>query len=333
MALTLAQAAYLSNDILQRGVIERLIYQDAVLEKLPFKDIVGNGLTYNVETTLSTAKFYGVNETWTEATSVTTPATAVTTILGGDADVDRFLQVTRSDQNDLMAEQIASKTRAIKHAFMNMFYYGYYYAGAGADSKGFDGLHYLIRSTTSGYDNVVAVGATGVPTVALSMMNLEKAVDLIKTGTPDLMLMSKLMRREINQYLHAAGGITYVDQANARVQTLFGVPVAVTDEISDNEDCTKQYGTLYGFDYTMATTFTPTATTAAGTTIFVLRFAPEAVCGLQSGGGITVERLGSLETKDAERVRIKWYPGLMLQSIISASKVTGIATVTQAVAA
>jgi len=120
MALTLAQAAYLSNDILQRGVIERLIYQDPLLEKLQFKDIKGNGLTYNVETTLSAAKFYGVNETWDEDTSATTPATAVTTILGGDADVDRFLEATRSDVNDLMAEQIASKTRAIKHAYMNV---------------------------------------------------------------------------------------------------------------------------------------------------------------------------------------------------------------------
>ncbi|MDP1890632.1 MAG: hypothetical protein Q8K55_07025, partial [Gemmatimonadaceae bacterium] len=96
MALTLAEAAKLSNDILQVGVIGRLIYQDPVLEKLPFKDIKGNGLTYNVETTLSTAKFYGVNETWTESPAARTSTTAVTTILGGDADVDRFLQATRS---------------------------------------------------------------------------------------------------------------------------------------------------------------------------------------------------------------------------------------------
>jgi len=332
MAMTLVQAAYLSNDILQRGVIERLTYQDPLLEKLPFKDIKGNGLTYNVETTLSTAKFYGVNETWTESTSATTPTTAVTTILGGDADVDRFLEATRSDVNDLMLEQIASKTRAIKHAYMNMFYYGYYNAGAGADSKGFDGLHYLISSVTSGYYNTVTVGATGVPLVALSMTSLETAVDYIKTGNPDLIVMSKLMRREINQYLHGVHGITYQDAADKRIQTLFGVPVAVSDEISDTEDCTKAYGAAYGFDYTMGTTFTPTATTAAGTSIFVMRLAPEAVCGIQSLP-ITVEKLGSLETKDAERVRIKWYPGLMLQSIISSSKVSGIATVTQTVAA
>jgi len=332
MAMTLAQAAYLSNDILQKGVIERLIYQDPLLDKLQFKDIKGNGLTYNVETTLSTAKFYSVNETWTESTAVTTPTTAVTTILGGDADVDRFLEATRSDVNDLMAEQIASKVRAIKHAYMNMFYYGYYNAGAGADSKGFDGLHYLISSVTTGYYNTVTVGATSVPLVTLSMSSLEQAVDLIKTGNPDLMVMSKLMRREINQYFHSVGGITYADIANARVQTIYGAPVAVSDEISDNEDCTKAYGAGYGFDYTMGTTYTATTSAAAGTSIFVMRLAPEAVCGIQSLP-ITVENLGSLETKDAERVRIKWYPGLMLQSIISASKVSGIATVTQAVAA
>jgi len=333
MAMTLAQAAYLSNDILQVGVIKRLIYQDPILEKLQFKDVLGNGLTYNTETTLGTANFYGVNETWTESTSAHTPKTAVTTILGGDADVDRFLQATRSDQNDLMAEQITAKTDAIKHAFMNMFYYGYYFSGSGVDTKGFDGLHYLISSVTSGYYNTMTIGATGVPDVAMSMTELETAVDYVKTGNPDLMVMSKTMRREINQYLRGVGGITYMDAANGRVQSLFGVPVAVSDEISDTEDCTKAYGAAYGFDYTMGTKWTATATTAASTSIFLLRFAPEAVCGIQSGGGIAVERLGSLETKDAERVRIKWYPGLMLQSIISASKISGIATVTQTVAA
>ena len=59
------------------------------------------------------------------------------------------------------------------------------------------------------------------------------------------------------------------------------------------------------------------------TSMFFLRFAPEACCGIQSLG-ITTDRIGNLETKDAKRTRIKWYPGLMLQSLISCSKVTGI---------
>jgi hypothetical protein len=47
MAITLAEAAKLSNDILLVGVIETIIYDSPVLQLLPFIEIVGNGLTYN----------------------------------------------------------------------------------------------------------------------------------------------------------------------------------------------------------------------------------------------------------------------------------------------
>jgi hypothetical protein len=328
MALTLAQAAYRSNDILQIGVIEKLVYQDPILAKLQFKDIVGNGLTYNVEAAMSGAAFYAVNETWVESTSTVSPTTAVTTILGGDADVDNFLKATRSNLQDLMAEQITAKTKAIKDKFMTMFYYGYYYAGAGYDAKGFDGLHYLIRSTTSPYANVVAVGASGAPDETFSLGALEQTVDLVKNGKPDFIVMPKIMRRYINTYLRGVGGITYTEAQNARVQELFGVPVVTSDYISVLESCSTQYPTDYGHNYTAGTAI---GTSVTGTTIFVLQFAPEAVCGIQSMP-ITTEKLGSLETKDATRVRIKWYPSLMLQNIITVAKCTGIDAATQAVA-
>jgi hypothetical protein len=51
MALTLAEAAKLSNDVLLMGVIETIIYDSPVLQVLPFIEIVGNGLTYNQERT------------------------------------------------------------------------------------------------------------------------------------------------------------------------------------------------------------------------------------------------------------------------------------------
>ncbi|MCJ7791867.1 MAG: hypothetical protein MUP49_05625 [Dehalococcoidia bacterium] len=335
MAMTLAQAAYLSNDILQKGVITRLIYNDPILARLQFKDILGNGLTYNVETTLSTASFYGVNETWTESTSATTPTTATTTILGGDADVDNFLKATRSDVNDLMAEQIASKVRAIKHAFMNMFFYGY----VTVDTKGFTGLHGLINSTVVTYPNTSPVGASTVPTVTLSMSDVEKAVDMVKVGKSDLMVMSKGMRRYINKYLRGVGGVTYQDAGQGRIQELFGIPVAISDEIADDERAVTDYGPAsgtyeFGHAYTEGTVYTAGTTTGMATSIFILQFAPEAVCGIQTGGTITaVPVAGNLETKDATRTRIKWYPGVMLQNILTSSKVTGIATLTQTVAA
>ena len=40
MALTLAEAAKLSNDVLLQGVIETIIYDSPVLQVLPFIEIV-----------------------------------------------------------------------------------------------------------------------------------------------------------------------------------------------------------------------------------------------------------------------------------------------------
>jgi hypothetical protein len=45
--------------------------------------------------------------------------------------------------------------------------------------------------------------------------------------------------------------------------------------------------------------------------------------GLQHGG-ITVETVGELETKDATRHRIKWYSGLALMSDLGLARLQGI---------
>ena len=312
MALTLTEAAKYSNNILQVGVIEKIVKDDPILERLQFKEIVGNGLTYNVETTESTANFYSVNEEIVESTSTVTQATATTKILIGDADVDRYLQTTRSNQQDLMSEQIDAKTKAIRKKFLETFWYGY----AAGNTKEFDGLQTLISDATY---NSVALGTDNTTPVLLNLSKLEEVVDLVKGGKPELIVMAKAMRRAINVFLNGVGGLTKEAIQGKTVQTLFDIPIAVSDYISVAENCDKVFGSTYGYQHT-----TPSATSDVSTTIFVLRFAPEAVCGIQSGGTIQVERLGSLETKDAERVRIKWYPAVMLQKIITVGKLTGV---------
>ncbi|MFM8592768.1 MAG: phage major capsid protein, partial [Chloroflexota bacterium] len=47
------------------------------------------------------------------------------------------------------------------------------------------------------------------------------------------------------------------------------------------------------------------------------------VMGLEHGG-IQVERVGELETKDATRTRIKWYAGLAVFSELGVSRLEGI---------
>ena len=322
MSLTLVEAAKYSNNVLQRGVIELFVKDDPMLDKLPFRDIQGNGLTYNEESTLSTAEFFEVGDTWVESTSVVSQATAVLRILGGDADVDGFLKATRSNVQDIMQEQIEAKTKAMKRTFLDSLFYGY---RTGGSTKDFDGLQYLIRRSTAGSENTVATATSSGTSILLKMERLEKAIDIIKGDKPALMVMSKLMRRSINKYLHGVGGISYMDGANGRIQQLFEVPVMVSDHIRNNESADLQYGTdeggnnVYGHNYAD----TDGGDDDGGTTIFVLRFGEKDLNDLQNAP-IQVENLGSLETKDAERVRLKWYVSLMLQSLVSCSKVTGV---------
>jgi hypothetical protein len=316
MAYTLTEAAKLSNDVLQAGVIELFVRDDPILEQLPFVDITGNGLTYNVETTEPTAAFYDVGDTWVEGTGTVTQTTAVLRILGGDADLDNFLKSTRSNINDLKAEMIAAKVKALRYKFLTTLFYGY----NTGDPKEFDGLHNLINSyvaVDSSY-NVVPVATNATTPVLLSVSKLEEAIDKVKGYKPDLIVMSKMMRRYINKYLLAAGGITYDDRANKRVQTLFGIPVSGSEYVKDTENCDKDFGTYFGYEPT-----TPAAASDASTSIFILSFGPKQFCGCQNGT-ITTVPLGDLETKDASRYRIRWYVSCMLQSIISCAKVTGV---------
>ena len=63
MALTLTEAAKLSNDVVQQGVIETVVRESPVLSLLPFIDMVGNALTYNRENAMASAAFFDVGDT------------------------------------------------------------------------------------------------------------------------------------------------------------------------------------------------------------------------------------------------------------------------------
>src|SRR5919106_4744466 len=104
MAMTKAEAAKLTNDLLLRGVIETIIKESQVLQLLPFMEVTGTAVAYNREATMPAASFYDVGDTWVEATPTFTPVTAEVKILRGDADVDNFIQASYADPNDIEAE-------------------------------------------------------------------------------------------------------------------------------------------------------------------------------------------------------------------------------------
>jgi hypothetical protein len=292
MALTLAEAAKLSNDTLLVGVVETIIYESPVLQVLPFIEIVGNGLTYNQEATLPTAAFYDVGDTWAESTPTFTQVTANLKILGGDADVDSFLKATRSNIQDLEAAIVQLKAKAVQQKFDDTFVNG----DSTSDAKAFDGVDKLCDS-----GQVVSMGANGG---TLTLEKLDELVDKVKAGKPHLLLVSRRSRRKLTSLARTSNILeTDRNQFGQMVQYYDGIPVGINDWIADD----KTVGT-----------------STDCSTIYAAQLGEGALTGLTAPGGLQIERVGSLEAKDASRNRVKWYVSLALFNALKLGKLIGV---------
>jgi len=297
MAIALSEAAKLSNDVLLQGVIETIIKESPILQMMPFIEINGNGLTYNREKTLPSAEWKAVNADWTTSpTPDFDQLTATLAILGQNADVDNYIKQTRSNIQDIEAAVIELTAKAVRHEFETKFIYGCTsnYLGMTGDANSINGLIKLI-ATGSASAQVIAAGATGA-TLTLAM--IDQLIDAVKGGKPDLLLMSKRSRRKINALARAAGSNLEVGTGKLGefVQLYNGIPIGVSDFILDTHTLVGSVETAVTGDYC--------------STIYALRFGEGAICGA-TNGGIQVETLGTLESKDGTRTRIKWYVGLV----------------------
>src|SRR5436190_13634011 len=156
MALTLAESAKLSTNQLARSVMETLVPNSAVLDQIQFETIAGNAYSYNTEATLPGSEFRAVNSAYTESTGTFTPGTESLTILGGDADVDRFIQQTRSNLVDQMGTQVRMKAKSVAFKFNDAFING----DTAVDANSFNGLK---KRLTGG--QLISTATNGAPVV------------------------------------------------------------------------------------------------------------------------------------------------------------------------
>jgi HK97 family phage major capsid protein len=258
----------------------------------PLIDINGNALVYNQENTLPTANFYNVGDTWQEATPTFTQQTATLTILGGDADVDQYIQQTRTNIQDIEAVIIEEKAKTVRRAFEQQFINGT------TSAAGFTGLSGLV---TSGQTlNAATNGA--VLTLAL----LDQLIDLVKPGKPDLLLMSRRERRALTQLVRASGSFieTEVNTFGMWQQFYNGIPIGVSDYQPDTQ--------------------TLNSSGAVCSSIYAVQFGEGRVAGIQGAGGLQVERVGPVQTKDAIRWRIKWYCSLACFGTLCLARLQGL---------
>lgn len=300
MPLLRAEAEKLSNNVLEQGVIEEIIDRDAMFALLPFKRIVGKAYLYNRENSLSEAEFLDPYEDVPEGGATFDEVVARLRILIGDVDIDNFLDETMDDTNDQTAVQIAAKAKGMARKFQRTLAIG----NSATSPKEFDGL-----ATLTDASQVLTAGANGA---ALTFEMLDGLLRAVPLGA-DALVMRGGTHDAILAMLRNLGGTTpdhvTLPGDGVEVPAYRRVPIIVNDFLPGTEDI-------------------GTATDTCS--IYAVRFnEADGLHGIFGGpaAGMRVQPIGTLQNKDAERYRLKWYVGTALKSTRSLARLKGVANV------
>lgn len=315
MAITLTEAAKLSTTDLQKGVLETFVQTSPVLDRIPMLEIEGNAYAYNSEATLPGVEFRAVNGSYSESTGTVNQKSETLAILGGDADVDRFIQKTRSNLNDQRATQTAMKVKAISYKFQDTFING----DTETDANGFDGLKKRLTG-----NQVVDAGTNGLPVVGSSNADIHAFLDKLDellaavpgiNGTNGAIYANaKIIRKIASALRHVSlDAVLMEDIAGKRAIQWNGIPILDLG------------ATAAGADILPLTETQGTAT--ASSSIYAVKFGADegdqAVTGL-TNGGVQVEDLGQLQSKPAYRTRIEFYCGMAVFGGKAAARLKGV---------
>ncbi|OMD07789.1 major capsid protein [Paenibacillus odorifer] len=306
MALTLLESAKLSQNTLQKGVIAEFVQNAPVLQYLPFVEIQGNAYAYNREDSLPGIAFRGVNEGYTESTGVVNQLTESLAIMGGDADVDKFIQQTRSNINDQRAIHTAMKTKAAAYKFQDTFFNG----DVGVDSKSFDGLKKRLTGA-----QVISAATNGLNIGDEANYNtFLEALDALlyqTRGRADALFMDSKTMIRLNTIARKLGfHETSVDALGRPVTVYNGVPILDAGDTADGDK---------------VITHAETKGTASNTTsIYAVKFGADEYTSGLTNGGVMVTDLGEVQDKPVFRTRIEFYTGLALFDGKSAARLSGI---------
>ncbi len=224
----LETAKLLTQDVLTKGVIETMAKTSGVLEKIPFTEVVGSGYAYNIVDELPAVEYREVNGSYTEGTVPVKQAVEHLVIMGGDADVDIFLQKTHSNFNDIRAMQTELKAKATARQFEKDFFVGT------GESNSLKGLDKRVEASIAG---------TEIKS-ALTLDALNELLDAVVDGA-DVLYMSKKMRRELLSLLQASNH--YIENGS----DAFGRPVSMYGgvEIRPVDDSLIPAGKIYAVKF------------------------------------------------------------------------------------
>jgi len=300
MPLLVEEAAKLSIEDKQRGVIEEIIDRDELFAFVPFVKSNDKVFSYVREGELPQGDWYDPYEDIEESGAKFIEVEAKLKVLAGQVDIDNFTAETQSTLNDQVAIQLAAKAKGLGRQFRNNLING----DTAVNPKQFDGLRKLVVSAQT-----LEAGANGN---SVAYAALDELMDAVKLGAGCLMMRSGTWRaiRELNR-LHGGNMAETVMIKNfgLPIKAYDGMPVIINDFIATNE-----------------TQGTNTNTTS----VYALRLNEvDGFHGLYGGesAGIRIDDIGKLERRDATRWRLRWYCGAALRATHAVARLKGITNI------
>lgn len=300
MPLLREESEKLSQNQLERGVIEEIIDRDELFALLPFMAVNGKTYDYVREKTISEAEFLDPYDVVPEGAATFDEVSTKLKVLAGDVDLDKFLLTTQSDTNPQLAVQLASKAKGLGRKFRRTLING----DNSVNAKEFDGLAKQVPVSQT------LITATNGAAVSFSM--LDELKDMVKNGA-DVLMMRQGTWRAIRGLLRALGGndatMIQIENFGKPVPSYDGLPVIINDFMSAAE--------VQG-------------SSSATCSIYALRLnETDGFHGIYGGpnGGMAVEEIGTIQNKDAVRHRVKWYVGTALKATHSVARLKGVTNI------
>jgi len=310
---------YLKADEVLRGVWDTIVKEDPLPQILSFKAANNDIIKYNLELTQPTVSWSQPKDLINENTGTIEQRTTNMYTIIGDADTDKSM----IDMNPLQnpeANDITAKAKAMAYTFAKAAIMGQ--TTTASSAKEFKGLLRILAefesSTTTDLDainnsQVIAGHATSAP---LTMAMMDELIDQIKPGKPDVLMMSKRMRRWLNA-LSRASGSSGVTMQKAEMFGIFmehydTIPIYVSDWIPDNlPDASSSVLTISTYNQD-----TTRASTLDNSIIFAAKIGEDDLTALQAGN-MKHERETFIEDVNAIRNRFSWNVSMMCKKKFS----------------
>jgi len=237
-------------------------------------------------------------------------------ILGGDADVDRFIVQTRGNLNDQRAVQTRMKVKAASYLYQDTFFNG----DVSVNSKSFDGLKKRLTGS-----QVIDAGVNGAPVLGNGGTDAQAFFDALDAlvaavpgldGTNGAIYANAALIGKIRSAGRRLGGVDMVreDMTGKRIVTWNGIPILDPGQNLAGANILPQ---------------TETQGTATGTasSVYAVKFGQDETDGGVTGltnGGVMVDDLGMLQSQPVYRTRIEFYCGLGVFGGKAAARLRGV---------